>query len=134
VDSATGHPILVGGILCLDFVNTVDDRLDQQPVDYLGSYSALIGWCRHADAVDVLEAKRLAHLARGGGEVTLARVREVREALYAVLSTLAGGAPVPVADLAVVNSALADLLGPPALRSGESGLRAGAAGEAALDP
>jgi predicted RNA-binding Zn ribbon-like protein len=123
----------VGGVLCLDFVNTVDDRLDQQPVDFLSSYPALIAWCRHAGAVDAEEAARLNQLARGGGEVALTRVREIREALYGVLRALAERAPVPAADLATVNRALAGLLGPPALRAWDSGVRAEAAGEAGLD-
>src|SRR5215831_20300019 len=111
MDRSTGPPVLVGGALCLDFVNTVDDRLDVQPVDFLSSYPALVAWCRHAGGVDADEAARLAQLARGGGEVALTRVREIREALYAVLSVLSEGAVVPAADLTVINSALAALLG-----------------------
>ena len=132
-DSAIELPILIGGLPCLDFVNTVDDRLDPQPVDLLDSYAGLVAWSRHAGALDAVEAARLTRLAGGGGETALARALEVREALHGVLGAVADRAPVPAADLALVNGALAELLGPQVLMPAGTGLGVGTAGEAGLD-
>jgi predicted RNA-binding Zn ribbon-like protein len=41
-------PNLVGGALCLDFVNTVDPRHAADRREYLDSYPALAAWGRHA--------------------------------------------------------------------------------------
>lgn len=131
--SAAGLPELVGGILCLDFVNTVDDRLDARPVDWLSSYAALLAWCRHSGALGAEEEAHLGTLARSRGDAALARARTVRESLHAVLAALAERAPVPAADLATVDGALAELLGPPVLRMDGADVRVMTAGDAHLD-
>ena len=123
----------MGGLLCLDFVNTVDDRLDARPVDWLSSYGALLAWTRHAGALGAQEEARLAQLAHSQGEAALARARGVREALYAMLAAPAVQKPVPPAALTTVDGALADLMGAPVVRSEGSGLRVETAGEAGLD-
>ena len=134
MDSATeGFPPLVGGLLCLDFVNTVDDRLDERPVDWLSSYGALLGWTRRSGALGAEEEARLAQVAQSHGGAALARAREVREALYGMLAALAVPKPVPPAALATIDGALADLMGAPVLRSEGSGLRVTTTGEASLD-
>src|SRR5262245_16394000 len=117
MDRATGpFPVLVGGSACLDFVNTLDDRVQADPVEHLGSHEALVAWCRHADLLDEAEARHLAARARrerGAAGAALARAREVREALYGVLAAVAGGRPVPGDPLRLVNGAIAELSGPP---------------------
>jgi predicted RNA-binding Zn ribbon-like protein len=134
VDSAIeGFPPLVGGLLCLDFVNTVDDRLDARPVDWLSSYGALLAWSRHSGALRAEEEARLALLTPSDGHAALARATEVREALYAVLAALAVHKSAPPAALAIANRALADLMGAPVLRPEGSGLQVAMTGEASLD-
>ena len=44
----TDLPNLVGGALCLDFVNTVDARHAPGRREYLNSYPALLAWSRRA--------------------------------------------------------------------------------------
>jgi hypothetical protein len=39
---------LLGGSLCLDFVNTIDPRRGESPHDYLSSYADLVEWSHHA--------------------------------------------------------------------------------------
>ncbi len=46
----TDMPNLVGGALCLDFVNTVDPRHAPDRREYLDSYPALTAWGRYAEA------------------------------------------------------------------------------------
>ena len=48
VNTVAGDVRLVGGRLCLDFVNTVDSYLKPQPKEYLVDYAAFVAWGRHA--------------------------------------------------------------------------------------
>jgi predicted RNA-binding Zn ribbon-like protein len=43
---------LDGGVLCLDFVNTIPDRKDGSNRDYLGSYNDLVYWARKSKAIN----------------------------------------------------------------------------------
>ena len=47
---------LLGGILALDFVNTVEPRTGDGQVDFLPDYAALVAWSAHAGAVTRAEA------------------------------------------------------------------------------
>src|SRR2546429_370444 len=53
----TDMPELVGGALCLDFVNTVDPRHAANRFDYLSEYRALVAWARHAGAIEAPSAR-----------------------------------------------------------------------------
>jgi predicted RNA-binding Zn ribbon-like protein len=78
-------PELVGGALCLDFVNTVDPRHAQNRFDYLPDYGTLVGWAVHAGAISRAEAKRLLLAAKGRPALAweaLRRGLRLREALY----------------------------------------------------
>src|SRR6185503_973755 len=68
--SAAAEMKLVGGRLCLDFINTVDGRKSNSPRresrsidsvlgDKLGEYSDLVEWSRHSGIVTATEAERL---------------------------------------------------------------------------
>ena len=48
-----------GGVLCLDFVNTLAWRLTDHPVEYLLSYEDLLTWGRQADLLAPDETKAL---------------------------------------------------------------------------
>ena len=62
---------LIGGRLCLDFINTVDGRKSDSPRresgsinslvlgDKLGEYSDLVEWSRHSGIVTATEAATL---------------------------------------------------------------------------
>jgi len=52
-------PELLGGSLCLDFVNTVHHRYRPASRDYLDCHSAWLSWSVHAGAVSPGEAQRL---------------------------------------------------------------------------
>jgi predicted RNA-binding Zn ribbon-like protein len=98
-----------GGILPLDFVNTVDRSVGKPWVDRLGDYGDLVRWSTLAGSLPEPAARRLARSARRqpreAGEV-LERARLLREAFYRVFGAMAdGGAPAP-ADLARLNHEL----------------------------
>ena len=50
---------LLGGALCLDFVNSIENRAGHAPEDFLTSYPDLVRWGRHAGLIDDATATRL---------------------------------------------------------------------------
>src|SRR5262249_61706177 len=50
---------LLGGVLCLDFANTVDWRTSTRPEEILTSYGDLVDWSRHVGIVDGRRGGRL---------------------------------------------------------------------------
>lgn len=58
-------PRLLGERLCLDFVNTIEDPLSEEPVDYLPGYADLVRWNWHAAALAEDDADRLLNAAEG---------------------------------------------------------------------
>ena len=80
-------PVL-GGALCLDFVNTIDPRLEPPREDFLPTFEALIEWSVFAGVASPADA---AALAVGAGrdprqaERVHRRAIEFREALFELL-------------------------------------------------
>ncbi len=82
---------LVGGRLCLDFVNTVSCRNSDHSCDALGTYEDLALWSQHAKILTKSEAKNLvekasAHPAEARRIVE--RAIAIREALYRIFSAI----------------------------------------------
>lgn len=118
--SSAAQVKLVGGQLCLDFVNTVDGRGSYSPRsnspsgnnvlgDKLGNYSDLVEWSQHAGIITAPESRRL--IEEGRRSVTEAakvfeRAVALREALYRIFKArLTGGMPRSI-DLDIVNDEL----------------------------
>jgi len=82
---------IVGGALCLDFVNTVNSRLSPEH-DYLTVYSDLANW---GGKVGILSAGQNSRLQKQAGrdvemaENALKKTREFRELLYRLFVNLA---------------------------------------------
>ena len=101
-------PRLLGGRLCLDFVNTVDPRHGPRWREYLNSYADLVAWGVHAGAVTADEAVRLAREAAArpdAARAALHRAIDVREVLYRLFLAVATGASAEPADLSTLNEA-----------------------------
>lgn len=83
----------VGGLPCLDFVNTVGGwSADAAREDKLESYSDLVRWAALAGLIRDREAHALARLAglrRGQAAKVLAKARALRRALYCLLKCAA---------------------------------------------
>ena len=104
---------LSGGALCLDFANTLDDRPNPRPDEYLESYADLLAFTRQAGSLPEAQlARLLAESARRPAEASaaLARALELREVIYRLFLALADDDPIPSADLEALNRALADAL------------------------
>lgn len=63
VPGQAGEVELLGGVLCLDFVNTIAPRVTPSdgavPHDHLTSYSDLIEWSQHVSILSTVEALNL---------------------------------------------------------------------------
>jgi predicted RNA-binding Zn ribbon-like protein len=75
----------LGGAACLDFVNTVDPRLEPPQEDFLPDFAALAAWGRYAELLDAGEKRAM--LAEGAADPAAAaaihrRAIDLREALY----------------------------------------------------
>jgi predicted RNA-binding Zn ribbon-like protein len=103
----------IGGRLCLDFANTVGSHAGPDPDDHLRSYEDLVTWGRQLEVVPPRTAKLLlAEASRHPAlaAATLARARELREALYRVFSAMASGEPPPASELLRLNDELKQAL------------------------
>lgn len=99
--------------LCLDFVNTVNDRLIAQPRDLLGSYSDFVVWGRQAHILtEDDEQQLLAEAERQPAEATevLQRAKALREALFRVFNALSNETSPDEGDLNTLNAELAEAM------------------------
>lgn len=109
--SSAAEMRLVGGRLCLDFVNTVDGRRnDSSPLgDKLDHYSDLVAWSQHTGIVTAAEAARLIKESRqkpAAANTVLRRAIALREALHRIFkATVKGSVPRSI-DLETVNDEL----------------------------
>jgi predicted RNA-binding Zn ribbon-like protein len=78
---------LVGGHVVVDLVNTVTGR-DSRPTDWLEDYDRVLEWAVLTNAFDEASLQRLDRLARKDRRTAgraLARLRELREAVYQIM-------------------------------------------------
>jgi predicted RNA-binding Zn ribbon-like protein len=102
-------PSLIGGALCLDFVNTVDPRHATDRREYLDSYPALVGWGRRAGAIDASTGERLLKAAATDpreARRVLQRAITLREALYPIFARAINGQPPAPDDLDTLHGEL----------------------------
>ena len=96
---------IVGGALCLDFVNTINSRRNPE-YDYITSYSDLVNWGVKIGILSTLQAGRLQKQARQDGETSeraFKKAREFRELLYRLFPSLARGGEPKKDDMALFN-------------------------------
>jgi predicted RNA-binding Zn ribbon-like protein len=113
VDPAEAHIFeLTGGVLCLDFANTVDNRPDpERRRDLLTKYPDLISWGRQTEAIAAKEATVLLRASRRRprlGAEALTRATALREVIYRVFSVMASAEPPPSSDLKSLSDAAVD--------------------------
>ena len=115
VQSSAAKMRLIGGQLCLDFVNTVDGRESKSSSannvlgDKLGNYFDLVEWGQHAGIITVLESRRL--IEEGRRKATEAgkvfeRAIALREALYRIFKAMLTDRQPQSVDLDKVNDEL----------------------------
>src|SRR6185437_755228 len=109
--SSAAEMKLVGGRLCLDFVNTVDGRRNDSSLlgDKLKDYSDLVAWSQHSGIITAAESARLLRESKqkpAAANTVLHRAVALREALQHIFkATVMKGAPQNI-DLETVNDEL----------------------------
>jgi len=103
---------LIAGNVCLDFVNTLDDRYTK-PKELLGTYIDLVRFCEDTAVMDSRQVDRLFERGQTDpdhAEKVLGWARELREAIHDVFRALMDKSPVPPAALARLNAQIQDAL------------------------
>ena len=101
---------LIAGSLCLDFVNTLDDRFTSQPKEGLASY---IDLARFAEDTGILASDEVDQLFERSqrfpepAQEALQEAIELREAIFAVFDAILKKKPVPARPLGVLNQFVA---------------------------
>ncbi|MGD2185558.1 MAG: CGNR zinc finger domain-containing protein [Desulfobacterales bacterium] len=100
---------LIGGGLCLDFVNTVHCYGCADRGEYLNTYHDLVAWSRHVgtitnDEAEALSQKAAEHSPEAGSAHR--RAIELREVIYRIFTIALEGKPHPQEDLAFFNDYL----------------------------
>ena len=100
---------LTAGCLCLDFANTLDERLSGHPRDKLQGYNELLAFGQQTGVFTVSEARQLERQGLVHHSEASALFREavgVREMVFRIMTAVAGGNAVSAADVAAFNAAL----------------------------
>lgn len=108
-ETYAGNLKLIGGFLCLDFVNTVDWRTSDHPHEFLTKYSDLVSWSQHAEILTSNEARdlnRKAELRPTYAKKVLERATTIRETLYRIFSAAADHHSSSASDMTVLNTEL----------------------------
>jgi len=108
-----GNLDLIGGWVCLDFVNTLDGHRNGHSHDYLGSYADLVLWARHVELVTEGEGRQLIDQARRQpteASQVFEQALVLRETIYRIFMALASGERPAATDLANLNEALSEAL------------------------
>lgn len=104
----------IGGVLCLDFTNTIGWRGRQVPNEWLVTYADLIQWSRNVGLLtesDTAELVSCAQQSPDKADQALEAARTLREELYEIFSALAEGNAVPKPALDELNRRLSHTLG-----------------------
>lgn len=112
---SASHPItslrLDGGILCLDFCNTVSNRKKPDPGDYLSSFRDLTAWYDHIKGMPAKSIQALERMARdfpAKATQVFDKSIQLRELLYRVFSTIAKKRQPDPGDLAGLTVYISD--------------------------
>src|SRR5262245_18683209 len=112
---------LLGGLLCLDFVNTVDWRTSDKPEEILNTYPDLVDWTCHVGALNDRKARRLKRTAARLPDQAASAFEQairLREAIYQIFAALARTKPQPRSQLDKFNRILSTLLSCARISSG----------------
>jgi predicted RNA-binding Zn ribbon-like protein len=104
---------LTGNQLCLDFVNTLDDRLGNPPLEHLNSYADLVSWSEQKHLVTEIEIQHLLELAKkhpGDASTIFQRAIVLREALFRIFVAVADHTKPAEADFTLLNDALSSAM------------------------
>lgn len=102
---------MIAGNVCLDFVNTLDDRPSDEPKELLKTYYDLAKFGEEAGLLTVAQLDRLfekVYLKKGEAERALRAARRLREALHEIFWAFLWKSAPPDAALEVLNKNVQD--------------------------
>jgi predicted RNA-binding Zn ribbon-like protein len=104
---------LLGGTLCLDFVNSIENRAGHPPEDFVTSYPELVRWGQHAGLIASATATRL--IARAAADEpaaheALQQALGLRAALHRLFLAIATRREPDAADLQRLQRAYANAI------------------------
>lgn len=105
-----GRLPIVGGRICLDFINTSSGRGSDHHKENLKSYFDLLAWAHHAGILTAGETLELVARARArlaASHRAFSRALALREALHAIFAATVQRAAVPAPAVAVLNDFMA---------------------------
>jgi predicted RNA-binding Zn ribbon-like protein len=94
---------LVGGALCLDFVNTINSRIHPEH-DYLMQYPDVVGWANKVGILSLSQASQLKKQAEKNAEVAesaLLAARTLRDLVHRLFSKAAKGSEPDKKDMEI---------------------------------
>ena len=97
---------LTGGHLCLDFVNTLDERPSREPKELLKSYTDLARFAEDTGIMEISDLDELAKRSLMDPEAAAHALRaaiEQREAIHAIVAAVMKKQPIPAKELAQLN-------------------------------
>ena len=100
---------LIAGALCLDFINTLDDRFSKQPKELLKSYIDLARFAEDAEILSPDDVDRLFTRSQTSPEAAQSALEaaiELREAIYGVFAAIMKKKAVPAGALVTLNQYL----------------------------
>lgn len=104
---------LDGGLLCLDFVNTVQTRKKDVFHEYLPNYDFFLQWCVKVDTISPKELNAFQEVVKHSPASAITAYHHIiiaRELLYKVFSSKADGKPVDKDVLSDFNELLAEAM------------------------
>jgi predicted RNA-binding Zn ribbon-like protein len=119
-------PRLLGGSLCLDYVNTVEAPLGTRPLDYLAEYAHLVRWARYAGALDQATSDELIAAAAARPEAAATAFAEavaLRTTIAHLFGRIAHGEQPLSADLRALRAAYSTALRAAELLWDQGGIR-----------
>jgi predicted RNA-binding Zn ribbon-like protein len=105
---------IIAGELCLDFINTLDNRpVPERRQELVPSYRDLLDWAMQAGALSAAQQSALQGVAEThpkDAEAARRKAAELRECLYRMLTALARNRRASEGDLRTFNGYLGDAL------------------------
>jgi len=101
---------LLGGRLCLDFVNTLDWRGTDTPQEFLNTFGDLVSWGRHAGICSQPDSGNLYKMAgqsKAEAQKALNQALKLRETIYRIFAAGIANRNPQKEDLAIFNKNLA---------------------------
>jgi predicted RNA-binding Zn ribbon-like protein len=95
------------GVLCLDFINTLDDRPRGQPKELINSYLDMVHFGEDTKILDPLQVRNLSNnYTSAPAQRALRQALALREALFAIFSATVNKSPAPPDALNTLNQCL----------------------------